>query len=541
MNKLLKISLKYKRQIWSITLLLILQITSAQLVTIDWIAEIGGSSFVNANSLYVDNSGNAYVTGFFMGEVSIGNNTFVARGDSDIFLAKYDQNGDIKWFKQAGSNQASPNIASESGKSIAVDKAGNVYVCGIFVSRALFCDTTVVAHGSQDIFLAKYCNNGKLQWVKSMGHNGSNIAQELMIVSDVVYMTGKSSGSFFNEHLKNPLAFLAAFDPDGDLLWHRERETSLMVLNTFLNTGNNNIIWGATILETPLETAEPENTMPAFVFIEKMAPGGTVKTSGTFKIDPSSTEYTSEFMNGSTFLIERKTGIIRDVTDILDKDASYSKEASYSDIAVVNAINHPKSEKTPKPVFIPQPLSLVNELSFEQWVLLNHIAVNNDFSSDLVIDGAAQPLYQYAPGLRFVSLMFDGQQNLFLLANYSGHALFDDNTPYLTLHQNTILLKISIPFDGYELYQNLSEGFDSGMFVIYPNPSISGIFNLYCNEPQMKIKSVVVKNSSEQLVYADYSRTLPALIDLANQPSGVYVIVIEHEKGVFTSKIVINK
>jgi hypothetical protein len=541
MNKLLMIYIKYQRQIWSIILLLNLQITSAQIVTIDWIAEIGGSSFVNANSLYVDNSGNAYVTGFFMGEVTIGNNTFVASGDSDIFIAKYSQNGDVKWFKQAGSNHTSPNIASESGKAVAVDKAGNVYVCGIFVSRALFCDTVVAAHGSQDIFLAKYTNNGKLLWVKSMGHHGSNIAQELMVVGDVVYMTGKSSGSFLNEHHKNPLAFLAAFDLDGNLIWFDEKESSLMVLNTFLSSGNDHIYWGASTIEVSNETGIPDEPMEAFAFINKLEYTGNVKSSGTFRINQSSTDYKVLIMNNTVLLVESRTGIVRDVTAAVNEQSRLHAISSFNEIEEFETVANHKNDHVRSSVLLSKPGSLLKEISLMQWSALNYIAVNQDYSFDLFVGGEVHPFIQYAPGLRVFSTWLSDYHGLYILANYNGHLFFDEMNSLLSLKQNAVLLKMNLS-TGVSVYDHdLEDDKDQGLFSVFPNPSSLGMFYIACSEPDLRIRKIIVKNTREQVIHSYAGGDLPMMIDLSNKPSGVYFIIIEHEEGTSTKKVVINK
>ncbi len=63
-----------------------------------------GSDFVDkANSMVVDDEGNIYVTGSFQGDLILGDEKYTAMGDADIFLAKFNSDGNIEWFRQAGS------------------------------------------------------------------------------------------------------------------------------------------------------------------------------------------------------------------------------------------------------------------------------------------------------------------------------------------------------------------------------------------------------------------------------------------------------
>lgn len=103
-----------------------------------------GSRFVdNANAMAVDKNENVYLTGSFQGEIEIDSTIYTAHGDSDIFVAKINPAGRIEWFIQAGSHTYQANVISETGKSIQIDKQGNVLVCGIFSGLAQFGDTIV--------------------------------------------------------------------------------------------------------------------------------------------------------------------------------------------------------------------------------------------------------------------------------------------------------------------------------------------------------------------------------------------------------------
>jgi Beta-propeller repeat len=90
-------------------------------------------------------------------------------GNKEIFIAKYDTNGNFLWAKQAGSS------FTDQAEAMAVDASGNSYVTGRFGSSATFGSgeanqTALTASGgAEDIFVAKYNSSGLLQWAKRAG------------------------------------------------------------------------------------------------------------------------------------------------------------------------------------------------------------------------------------------------------------------------------------------------------------------------------------------------------------------------------------
>ena len=73
----------------------------------------------SGNSIIIDNAGNSYVTGYFNETVTFGSYSLISSGDSDIFVAKMDIDGNWLWAIQAG------GYSDYYGKSIRIDATGN--------------------------------------------------------------------------------------------------------------------------------------------------------------------------------------------------------------------------------------------------------------------------------------------------------------------------------------------------------------------------------------------------------------------------------
>lgn len=93
--------------------------------------------------------------------------TLVSGGHWDIFVARYDSSGKLRWAKRAG------GAGSDQGIGIAVDGEGGCFVTGVIAEAAVFApgeanQTILMAEGSWDTFVARYDSNGVLHWVKQI-------------------------------------------------------------------------------------------------------------------------------------------------------------------------------------------------------------------------------------------------------------------------------------------------------------------------------------------------------------------------------------
>lgn len=177
-----------------------------------WIQQAGGTSATTeAYAIARDASDNSIVVvGSFTGEANFGAYTLTSVGDRDIFIAKYkDVDGTTTWVKQAG------ETGDNRGYGVATDASGNIYVTGRIYSKDSFFD----------VFIAKYNADGVRQWEKNAGGTGEDIGNGIAIDgSGNIVVTGSFYGTatFGKTELESADGtdvFVAKYDPNGSLIW----------------------------------------------------------------------------------------------------------------------------------------------------------------------------------------------------------------------------------------------------------------------------------------------------------------------------------
>ena len=172
-----------------------------------WSKQIKSSSMFDSASVAVDGAGNAFLSGRTFQNDLFGPNT----GSGSVYLAKYDSLGNLLWGKQ-------PGIMNDSSNSVAVDKAGNAYICG-GTSASLNGPNA----GLYDAFLSKFDPLGNPLWSRLVGTSNHDYGYSVTIDGE-----GNAfiSGWYDSSTGTGGDAFLAKIDSSGNLLWTKQIGTS---------------------------------------------------------------------------------------------------------------------------------------------------------------------------------------------------------------------------------------------------------------------------------------------------------------------------
>jgi len=206
--------------------------------TFQWVQQISGY-FGDAN-LSVDNPGNIIFSMASQTDVSIGDSTFTASGKQNVYIGKYDIDGNFKWAAAlTGTNTNYVGITS-------TDAENNIYFTGEFLPGDIDFNGTPINTESQsqgDIIFAKMDPDGNPLWIKTFANgvdeNGRYYCWPTGIETDpdgYSYLYGWYGDSVYFDDILLTLTyesggyymygyFVAKIDPSGNAVWaHSIRE-----------------------------------------------------------------------------------------------------------------------------------------------------------------------------------------------------------------------------------------------------------------------------------------------------------------------------
>jgi len=183
-----------------------------------WVRQAGGGRHTWGNAVATDSAGNVLVSGAFARIAAFNGTVLKSAGDLDIFIAKYDPDGNLLWATTAGGR------GRDMAYSVTTDAADNVLVAGRFSRIAEFDDVELKSIGDDDAFIAKFTPDGTLAWAVSLGGRGNDAARSVAADNNGnALLTGSFRGKMTIGDMTLTSAgdsdvFVAVFAPDGTLL-----------------------------------------------------------------------------------------------------------------------------------------------------------------------------------------------------------------------------------------------------------------------------------------------------------------------------------
>ncbi len=194
--------------------------------TARWARRGGGTGLSNGTSgmaVAALADGSALAVGYFGASATFETTPLTGAGAQDIFLVKYDANGNLVWARRAG------GTGGDLAYGVATLADGSALVTGKFSPGASFDGTVPASVGNDDAFLARYTPAGTLAWVRSVGGSADDTGRAVTLLEDgSAVMTGafvfsanlgggitlQSTGGSFD-------VFLVRYDAQGGVVWAR--------------------------------------------------------------------------------------------------------------------------------------------------------------------------------------------------------------------------------------------------------------------------------------------------------------------------------
>jgi hypothetical protein len=96
-----------------------------------------------------DGKGSCFLTGEFTEKFKLGGEEVQSRGSTDIYVAKFDEKGTLRWITTAGGDK------SDNAYTMVCDDKGDLLLAGSFGGTAKFGEAEVTSAGSNDFYVAK--------------------------------------------------------------------------------------------------------------------------------------------------------------------------------------------------------------------------------------------------------------------------------------------------------------------------------------------------------------------------------------------------
>lgn len=177
-----------------------------------------------AYDIAIDADDRIYITGSYDGNATFNNGvTLGSLGSDDIFLARYNTDGECHWARRAGSSGS-----NDEARGVDVSADGGVFITGISGGSSIGFDGISIPNAGnyRQIVVARYDSTGTVQWAKaSTGVGQSKSARGISVGNDRLFVTGQlstSDGSFDGISLSTTAggkAYILACDLDGNALW----------------------------------------------------------------------------------------------------------------------------------------------------------------------------------------------------------------------------------------------------------------------------------------------------------------------------------
>lgn len=189
---------------------------------LQWFKHYPNGNSLYAHSLALDKNGNLFLGGLSFDSLHLGTQTLVRneRFRSFGFLVKYTSEGTELFSSKLDGDISQLNVA--------VDSNDNIFVAGGFTSAYLYLDNRVLKgdgnYESSRAFIVKYNSKGKVDWVNKISNSGPYEGSTFNAIKidneGSLYLAGESVGSAYMKGRNIPEGILMIkCDTKGEVEW----------------------------------------------------------------------------------------------------------------------------------------------------------------------------------------------------------------------------------------------------------------------------------------------------------------------------------
>ena len=158
---------------------------------VQWAKSGNGAGLKGVEAVAIDKENNIFITGYFEKNLQIADTSLSASGTTDLLLAKFSSDGQLRWIIHQGKK------GDTRGTALGLTTGGDVIVAGYFNDTTQIADTLLTANTlDQDAFIARFDKNGMPLWAKKAGGVFDSDVTGLVIdETDHIYLSGYFVGT----------------------------------------------------------------------------------------------------------------------------------------------------------------------------------------------------------------------------------------------------------------------------------------------------------------------------------------------------------
>lgn len=261
-----------------------------------WARQAGGTSDTRMTALTLSSQGDAVIGGFFNGITQIGMETFTANtSDRDVFLARYNQDGDVLWAKKAG------GVFDDDLTSLMSDGQGHFFAGGQLVGVMALSDQLSIqsSNGNGDFFLLKYQEDGTPLAARALGGALTEQVSSIAMVQQTIVLGGLFSGALAFDGFSADAGlalngFVAGFNSDLTAKWLvLGQSNNLALVRSLAVTADHCVFVGGSFMDDlDLGAIHFDNSSASDGFLAQIWKGLTptsapIKTSSEWQLWPN--------------------------------------------------------------------------------------------------------------------------------------------------------------------------------------------------------------------------------------------------------------
>jgi len=518
----------------------------SQTGSFNWVNKAGGLLLDASRYVTTDLENNICITGEFEQSATF-DTTNLTSQNFDLFVAKYNESGELIWVQQATSTN---DLFS---RSIASDTKNNIYIAGNFLDTLIIGDTVVAGPiNLKTAFLAKYDTYGQFLWVRTAVSNSFAIAYSIAINSnDEIYVDGMFEDSLSigtNTLIALPSVhsvFIAKYDDLGNLTGARKISGLDCVHSSFIHIDNNDnyyinglVFDNANFSDTVIYNVNGLNFIAKYDNNDNFA---WVKQSQGDFINSISTDNNNNIYLSGTFYgtasIENQTLTSNGGSDIFI--SKYTPTGSFVWVYQAGSNNDDDC------------LTMCNTLNneffiggnFKDTAFFDNDSIVSIGNSDMYIakfDSSGNFFFAKNFGSINIdncsSVAFSNSEKLYATGTFN-HTLFWENDSLTGYGNDDIFLaQMSDVLVSSYLQNNIID------CTIFPNPAnnfINIIIHNVNNKAAIQLVDLFGKVISQNEI-TTYSNYTYKQIDISNLQKGMYILKISSAKGIISKKVIIN-